>query len=488
MLFNSYSYIFVFLPLTLLLYTFLNKNRLVVAGKVLLVGASLFFYGFWNPAYLLLIIISILMNFGFGNVLIKFKENGMQKRAKVVLIFGIFLNLDILGYYKYTDFFIANINDIFGFDISLLRLVLPLAISFFTFQQIAYLVDSYKGVTKEYDFLNYVLFVTFFPQLIAGPIVHHKEMMPQFADVKTKIFSSKNLSIGIYIFSIGLFKKVMIADSFAGWANLGFENAGSLSFFEAWFSSLCYTFQLYFDFSGYTDMAVGSALMFNIKLPLNFNSPYKALNIQDFWRRWHMTLSRWLRDYLYIPMGGNKKGEFRTYINLFLTFLLGGFWHGAGWTFLIWGAMHGLGTAGHKFWQSKGFRMNKYLAWLTTFLFVNFAWVFFRAANVHEAVNIIKGMFGLNGINIPVRIYEMFPNVSMLGITAHNWLGLRMGEIILMCVFVVVFGIASFWHKNSMEMNEGFKPTTRTAVFISFCLVCGIFGLSRVTEFIYFQF
>jgi D-alanyl-lipoteichoic acid acyltransferase DltB (MBOAT superfamily) len=218
-----------------------------------------------------------------------------------------------------------------------------LAISFFTFQQIAYLVDSYKGETKEYDFLNYILFVSFFPQLIAGPIVHHKEMMPQFANLKNKIFSPNNFAKGLFILAMGLFKKVVIADTLALWANNGYNNHMEMSFFNAWIVTLAYTFQLYFDFSGYTDMAIGSGLMFNIKLPSNFNSPYKSLNLQDFWRRWHITLSRWLRDYIYIPLGGSKKGEYRAIFNIIITFFLGGLWHGAGWTFIFWGFYHGIG-------------------------------------------------------------------------------------------------------------------------------------------------
>lgn len=232
---------------------------------------------------------------------------------KTILIFGIVFNLSLLGYFKYTDFFLSNFNGIFGADIPLMHIALPLAISFFTFQQIAYLVDSYRNETKEYDFLNYALFVTFFPQLIAGPIVHHKEMMPQFASTWNKVKNYKNIALGIFIFSIGLFKKVVIADTFAVWATNGFDKAEVLTFFEAWATSLSYTFQLYFDFSGYTDMAIGAALLFNIKLPINFNSPYKATNIQDFWRRWHITLSRFLRDYVYIPLGGNRHGKLKNY-------------------------------------------------------------------------------------------------------------------------------------------------------------------------------
>ena len=259
-----------------------------------------------------LILGSMFFNYIVGNSL-----NSKKANKKLILTFGIIANLSLLGYFKYADFFIENYNYVVNANVPLLRITLPLAISFFTFQQIAYLVDSYRGETKEYDFLNYALFVTFFPQLIAGPIVHHKEMMPQFANKWNLAKNYKNIALGLFIFSIGLFKKVVIADTFAVWATNGFDVATKLNFFEAWVTSLSYTFELYFDFSGYTDMAIGAALLFNIKLPINFNSPYKATNIQDFWRRWHITLSRFLKDYIYIPLGGNRGGTSR-HIQIYL--------------------------------------------------------------------------------------------------------------------------------------------------------------------------
>jgi len=302
MLFNSFEFLLLFLPIVFFLYFYLNKKRLTIASKSVLVASSLVFYSWWNILYLPLILSSILVNYVVGSLL----SNNLEKiilPRKSILFFGIAFNLLLLGYFKYSDFLIENINIVFDANLSLLYLTLPLAISFFTFQQIAYLVDSYKGNTNEHDFLNYIVFVTFFPQLIAGPIVHHKEMMPQFSCLKNKVINHKNIILGIFIFSIGLFKKVVIADTFSVWASVGFDVNQQLHLIEAWFTSLSYTFQLYFDFSGYTDMAVGLALLFNIRLPINFNSPYKSKNIQDFWRRWHITLSRFLRDYLYIPLG-----------------------------------------------------------------------------------------------------------------------------------------------------------------------------------------
>jgi alginate O-acetyltransferase complex protein AlgI len=404
MLFNSYEFIFMFLPIMFVVYFYLMSKRVVLGAKIWLVAGSLFFYSYWNITYLPLILISMFTNYGVGLTLVN--QDRVKISSKTVLTFGIFFNLALLGYFKYTDFFLENFNGIFGSNIPLPHIILPLGISFFTFTQIAFLVDAYKKEAKEYNIFNYMLFVTYFPHLLAGPILHHKEMMPQFASVKNYAKNYKNIALGLFIFSIGLFKKVVIADTFAVWANAGFDTATTLNLIEAWATSLSYTFQLYFDFSGYTDMAIGVSLMFNIKLPINFNSPYKALSIQDFWRRWHITLSRFLRDYLYIPLGGNRKGEIRTYANLITTFLLGGLWHGAGWTFIIWGLLHGIALAIHRMWQSFGFKLNKILAWFITFNFVNIAWIFFRAKDFESAMKVLGGMFSLDNIVLPEKYFK----------------------------------------------------------------------------------
>jgi len=312
LLFNSYEFIFAFLPITFFVYFYLNSKRLTEASKAFLVFASLFFYSWWNIAYLPLILGSILFNFAIGSTISKMntvKSNTKKGVSqKMLLTFGIISNILLLGYFKYMDFFIANINTLLHTQLDMMHIILPLGISFFTFTQIAYLVDTYRNEVKEMDYLNYTLFVTFFPHLLAGPILHHKEMMPQFDSLRSKVINYKNIAAGLFLFSIGIFKKVVIADTFAVWATAGFDTAETLNLLEAWATSLSYTFQLYFDFSGYTDMAIGVALLFNIKLPINFNSPYKATSIQDFWRRWHITLSRFLRDYIYIPLGGNRGG------------------------------------------------------------------------------------------------------------------------------------------------------------------------------------
>lgn len=478
MLFNSSLFIFIFLPLVVLIYFFLNKIDYLVLAKAWLVLASLFFYGYWNTDYLFIIIISILFNYVFGKLLHKVNDENKKSKfiRKTILIKGIILNLATLSYYKYTDFIIENINYIFDSEIPVMDLLLPLAISFFTFQQVAYLVDCYKSDTQEYNFLNYCLFVTFFPQLIAGPIVHHKEMMPQFSDRKNIYVNHNNLAKGILIFAIGLFKKVVIADSFAQWANAGFDSKIALQFWDAWGTSLSYTFQLYYDFSGYTDMAIGAALMFNILLPINFNSPYKALTIQDFWHRWHMTLSRWLRDYLYIPLGGNRSGATRTYINVMITFILGGLWHGAAWTFVIWGALHGLAISTHRLWQKFGMVLTPVVSWFLTFNFINMTWVFFRAHDIPSAINILAGMLGLNGAGLSRQLMAL----NSYKVTS---------ELIL--PYLAIFGLIAFLGKNSIEISlDKLKYTYIDSLMVSLSLFLSIvFGIATVkSEFLYFNF
>jgi D-alanyl-lipoteichoic acid acyltransferase DltB (MBOAT superfamily) len=403
-----------------------------------------------------------------------------------LLIVGVLFNLSLLGYFKYSDFFLKNINGLFSGDIPLLHLALPLAISFYTFQQIAYLVDSYRGETREYDFLNYALFVTFFPQLIAGPIVHHSQMMPQFAKVQNKVKNYRNIALGLFIFSMGLFKKVAIADSFAMWASEGFDVATKLNMVEGWITSLSYTFQLYFDFSGYTDMAIGIALLFNISLPSNFNSPYKATSIQDFWRRWHITLSNFLREYIYIPLGGNRKGELHTYLNLFVTFLLGGIWHGAGWTFVFWGMLHGIGLMVHRAWQRVGFRLPTLVAWFITFNFINIAWVFFRAKEWSDAIKVLSGMFG-GVIVVPSQLSSHLAFLSDSSmVTFGKWSEIFHREPEIVAWIIGAFGVVLIL-KNSMELRDRFRPTISSLV-LTLIYLLSIFILYRKSEFIYFNF
>ncbi|QOG11497.1 MBOAT family O-acyltransferase [Arcobacter sp. FWKO B] len=474
MLFNSYEFIFLFLPIVFFMYFYLIHIRLVTAAKAFLVLASLFFYSWWNVIYLPLILCSMLFNYVIGTSLTKDSEQKVVNKKQLLTI-GIVGNLSLLGYFKYTDFFISNFNFFSDTNLELFHLTLPLAISFFTFQQIAYLVDSYRGETKEYDFLNYAVFVTFFPQLIAGPIVHHKEMMPQFANKWNLVKNYKNIALGLFIFAVGLFKKVVIADTLAEWATNGFDNAYTLNLLEAWVTSLSYTFQLYFDFSGYADMAIGLALLFNIKLPINFNSPYKATNIQDFWRRWHITLSRFLRDYIYIPLGGNKKGEFRTYTNLLVTFFLGGLWHGAAWTFVFWGLLHGMALVIHRMWQKLNFKLNSIIAWFITFNFINISWVFFRAKEWDDAMKVLKGMFNFNDIHfVSYKMKDILSNIN--------------GDEKTIGMIVWSFLIVFFLKNSSFYLRSGFSKSYKTLFIIAVLYVISLIEMHKVSEFLYFNF
>ena len=485
MLFNSYEFIFAFLPITFAVYFYLNSKRLTTASKGFLVFSSLFFYSWWNIIYLPIILGSMLFNYIIGSSLSKNNEHKKVSK-KLILTIGIVSNVLLLGYFKYADFFIENINYITDTNINTLSLALPLAISFFTFQQIAYLVDSYRQETNEYDFLNYAVFVSFFPQLIAGPIVHHKEMMPQFAKTKNLLMNYKNIALGIFIFSIGLFKKVVIADSFAIYATPGFDIADKLSLIEAWATSLSYTFQLYFDFSGYTDMAIGIALLFNIKLPINFNSPYKATDIQDFWRRWHITLSRFLKDYIYIPLGGNRVSDIRIYTNIMTTFIIGGLWHGAGWTFIIWGGMHGLALVVHRLWQQIGFKLNIILAWFITFNFINISWVFFRAKEWDDAIKVLNGMFGFSGITLHLFLENRLGFLKSYGIEFKQWLYFidpKQGVLLIFAGFIIVL-----IGKNSIYIQSQFKPNSLFLTINIVMIVIALFFMNRVSEFLYFNF
>lgn len=493
MLFNSWEFILAFVPVAFLGYFWLNqKARLPIAAKAWLVAASLFFYSFWTLYYLPLILASMLFNFAVGSGLSPERSSlhsTISKRG--MLILGIVINLALLGYFKYMGFFIENINLVLDANYPVPDLILPLAISFFTFQQIAYLVDSYRGETTEYDFLSYALFVTFFPQLIAGPIVHHREMMPQFASRWSLVVRHGNVLQGLFIFGIGLFKKVGLADTFAIWATEGFDGGHELDFYAAWATSLSYTFQLYFDFSGYCDMAMGAALLFNIRLPLNFNSPYKALDIQDFWRRWHISLSRFLRDYLYIPLGGNRRSVSRTYLNVMATFLLGGLWHGASWMFVVWGAMHGMAVGVHRLWHSLNRPIPTVFAWVLTFLFVNVSWVFFRAKSMADAERVLRGMadfesaLGTLTASIPTaglawggglsdRLLLELPN----GVVPYTW-----SYAMIVTALVIIF------QKNAFELMSGKLGWGKVIMGASVFSAALYFTLASTSSvFLYFNF
>ncbi len=408
MLFNSIPFLFGFLPVVLAVYFALGRRH-QLGAVVWLVLAALFFYGYWNPAYIPLLLASILVNYAFGLSIASTQSRGKPLAAKALLVASLAFDLGLLGYFKYSNFFLDVVGDLFESHLGLGQIVLPLGISFYTFTQIAFLVDVYQRKAREPSLAYYAAFVTYFPHLIAGPILHHAEMMPQFRDPKSYRLDPDSISIGSLIFATGLFKKVFLADKLAPYADAVFAAAQSgthVGMLESWIGVLAYTFQIYFDFSGYSDMAIGLAKMINVRLPINFNSPYKAGSVIDFWRRWHITLSRFLRDYLYIPLGGNRHGELARYRNLMLTMLLGGLWHGAGWPFLVWGGLHGTYLALNHAWRAALERLGvehvrrrlayRSTAFAATFVSVAFAWVFFRADSLRSAQRVLAAMVSVD--------------------------------------------------------------------------------------------
>jgi D-alanyl-lipoteichoic acid acyltransferase DltB (MBOAT superfamily) len=484
-----------------------------------LVCASFFFYAWWNPFYLILIAGSLLLNYAAGVAL---SSNNDQRIKKVYLTAGIAANLGLLAYYKYTHFFIDNLNYVFGTSYHLKTILLPLAISFFTFQQVAYLVDVYKGYASEHDFVSYCLFVTFFPQLIAGPIVHHNEMLPQFGKDLVYRLNYEHLAVGITGFIIGLFKKVVLADGVERYASAVFNAAElgtSLTLIEAWIGALAYSFQLYFDFSGYCDMSIGLAMMFGIRLPLNFFSPYKSINIIEFWRRWHMTLARFLKNYLYIPLGGNRKGKFRRYLNMMVTMLLGGLWHGAAWTFVFWGAFHGLCLIINHIWHDvrillghnlkESSRLGRLTARLVTFMAVVIGWVLFRSESLDGAMNILGTMFGSNLISLALRISDILSSFELgmlvrqlIDILFVNHLFVSSHAVLMTFVLLVI----AFCLPNTQQLLKKYNPTVwnnhfdetsslsinslgfKEAILISLILTQSIYSISATREFVYFVF
>lgn len=487
--------------------------------------ASLFFYGWWSPKYVGLLLISIIVNYSLAYVI---GHKRSSAHAKLILVFAIAANLVLLGFYKYANFFIGTTNLVSGESIHLVNIILPLGISFFTFTQIAFLVDVYRGVAREYNFIHYLLFVTYFPHLIAGPVLHHGQMMPQFAKKETYQPQLDNVALGLSIFTIGLAKKVLIADNFGVYSEPVFAAAGlgiQPDFLEAWTGALAYTLQLYFDFSGYSDMAIGISMLFGVKLPINFNSPYKAANIIDFWRRWHMTLSQFLRDYLYIPLGGNRNGKFMRHINLIVTMLLGGLWHGADWTFVIWGGLHGLYLifnhawrsfiAGHEPTQGISARIYYLSATLLTFLCVVIAWIFFRAESFSSAILVLKGCFGYGGISLPSKLGALVDSLGNLGSLLPA--GISYGGVFLnipglgslggIAPFakLLMLGLLIVWlAPNTQQIFNFVEQTGKKAKLFNWttswqpkpvvgftmgCLFClAISKLDKVSTFLYYQF
>lgn len=463
MLFNSFEFIFVFLPIVLLGYFQIDKYSNHRWSKAWLFAASLF-YAWWNPNYLIIIVGSIVVNYYFA---IKISSIHQKTARKNLLILGIVSNLVLLGYYKYADFFIKNANFLLDTNFNLYHIILPIGISFFTFQQIGFLVDTYQKKVEEFNFINYGVFVSFFPQLIAGPIVHHSEIMPQFLSKTVTKINIKNIARGIFLFNMGLAKKVIIADVFGKIANKGYANSISLNTIESWLTSFAYTVQLYFDFSAYSDMAIGIGLLFNIELPINFWSPHKSDSIQQFYRRWHITLSRFMRDYIYIPLGGNKKGEARTYLNLFNTFLIGGLWHGANWTFVFWGGLNGLAFIVQRLYQKYFAQMPHFISVGITFLFVMIVRVFFRATDWTMAINVLKGIIGLQGGDRNFALIGSFYDLPF-------WLA---GVVLLFC-------------PNTNQIMEKFSPSVKYVILLVILIILNLTFMNSAVkqDFLYFDF
>ncbi len=531
MLFNSYEFIFIFLPTVLLGFHILGSLEHHRAVLVWLVGASLFFYAWWDPIYVGLILSSIVFNYLLGIALNNHHGRGLPGRLapRLQLGLGITCNLAILGYFKYANFFVENYILATGDFIFMERIALPLAISFFTLQQVACLVEAYRGETRQYDFLRYMLFVSFFPQLIAGPIVYHREVLPQFAKHGLSRLRAEHLAVGMTIFSIGLFKKVVLADGVADYATSVFEAAeqgASLTLFMAWGGALAYTFQLYYDFSGYSDMAIGLARLFGIYLPLNFNAPYQAPTLIEFWRRWHITLSRFLRDYLYISLGGNRMGLTRSFINIMVTMLLGGLWHGAQWTFVVWGALHGIGIVINHGWQvlrsalglhlSRPSLLGLGLSRILTFTVVVVGWVLFRAESFHGAATMLRAMAGANGAFAPdadvirdswsATLHALWSDVgNLVFTTADGSPPLTFGP----AVWIVFLALLSWFGPSTHQLLRRYTPALDTAgddtlanprpalqwnpspawaLTTAVVFTIALCNLTQVREFLYFQF
>lgn len=473
MVFSSYIFICVFLPVTLATYYLLSRFNNDIYQRAFLIAASLFFYGYQNVYYLLLIVVSILINFMLSTLMTKYR-----KAAKTILIIGVIFNIALLGYFKYFNFIIDNINFIFKTSYLVDKIMLPLGISFFTFQQLSFLISVYKKEQKLGRFIDYSVFVTFFPQLVAGPIVLYNEMIPQFEEKSIRYYNPDNFSKGLYMFAIGLFKKAVIADTLAVFANNGFSMT-DLGLIPAWAVVLSYTLQLYFDFSGYCDMAIGIGRMFNIILPINFESPYKSASISEFWRRWHITLGRALGTYVYRPLGGNRKGIVRTCTNLMITFFISGLWHGAAWTFIIWGGLHGLMTVIEKIFKKYVDKVPNVMRVTTTFLLVNILWVLFRAESFANAFNIYKGMINIGNtglFDLKDIVFDGLINFPTII------------DIIYIVGMLIILLIVVFSTKSSNIMLQNYKPTYKTLIFTLVLFCISLLFVSRESVFIYFNF
>ena len=471
MLFNSYIFIFAFFPICIAAWYLLNHFKKYTLGKISLLISSLIFYAYYNVNYGLIIISSILVNYLLSHIMICSTKQVLRKFA---FAFGLLFNIGLIAYYKYTDFMIDNINLLFKTDLPLMHILMPLGISFFTFQQLSYVIDSYKKDIPKYSLLDYSIFVLFYPQLIAGPIVLHDEIVPQISSKTNKAFDFKIFSRGFYLFTLGLAKKVLVADFLSKFSSFAFDTTSQITSMDAWIGVLAYTFQIYFDFSGYCDMASGIANMYGMELPMNFNSPYKAVDIIDFWDRWHITLTRFFTRYIYIPLGGSRKGTVRTYLNILIVFLVSGIWHGAGWNYILWGLLHGVANILNKIFK-KPIKKIPIISRIATFVFVSITWVFFRAKNVSYALEMLKNMFSFSSFAVSDTIK------GNLSFVPGSW------HIIALALIGIVIYLSMF-SKNALEKSEKFTPKLLNGVMTIILFVFSVLQLSQVSEFLYFNF
>ncbi len=493
--FNSFFYILVFLPLSVVGYFSFNRFKKYTLANIFLVCVSLWFVGYFNYVYALILCGCVLINFLFGKIIRKISA---KKIRKCILVVGILCNVASLLYFKYYNFFIENINNTFNTGFLTKEIILPLGISFYTFQQIAFLINSYRELNKDISFTDYALFVVYFPHIASGPILLHNDVIEQFRDHSKRRLDYQNLLSGLYCFSIGLFKKVIIADTFANAVTWGFSNVDAMSSLDIFIVSLCYTFQLYFDFSGYCDMAIGTSRMFNIELPVNFNSPYKSTSITDFWGRWHLTLTQFLREYIYFPLGGSKKGKIRTYANIMIVFLISGIWHGANWTFIVWGLLHGILNCMNRIFKKTWEKANVVFQWVVTFTLVDLLWLLFRADSLSQAIDLFKRMLCMDSLSVSQGLIESvtLPEISFwethsfsgafkyiaAGIQYffNNIYGFNLWAILFTAFFIVL---------NLNNTGEiVYKRSIRRSLAIAILLVWSMVSFTGVATYIYSGF
>ena len=487
MLFNSYIFVFLFFPLAVAGYYGLQHFGWEKAALGFLIMMSMIFYGYNSVKYLLILISSIVLNYLLVRLMGRTDRPALRR---IFLLSGLFLNLGILFCFKYYDFFIENVNAVLRTDYHFLRLTLPLGISFYTFQQLSYVIDSYKGECEQYSLLEYAAYVSFFPQLIAGPIVYHDELIPQLRAKENHRINYENMSKGIYAFALGMAKKVLIADTLSKVVTAGYANVNELNSISTILVMICYSMQIYFDFSGYCDMAYGIGFLFNVELPVNFNSPYKAVSVRDFWDRWHMTLTRFFTRYVYIPLGGSRKGTIRTYLNVMIVFLVSGIWHGANWTFILWGIVNGLGNLFDRLFAGILDKIPRVIRTMATFCFCSIAWSMFRAESVGQGWQMIKNLLATGDGKVYGAITDAFNKLFEVQVISRAGFGslIQTCPWLMLAIFLVILIVACMFMRNTQEkVNDGRYQTGRIVSTVAL-LLWSVMSLSEVSEFLYFNF